>query len=245
MERATAALAGGGQDAAPNERRGAEVRLRGVSYRYGAGAAAVTVLTDLDLDLPPGGYLALMGPSGAGKSTALALIGGLERPQQGTVLVGGHDLTRLAGDALADYRRRTVGFVFQHFGLLETLTAQENLELAMALEGVGRRERRARARDLLEAVGLGPRAGHRPSALSGGERQRVAIARALANRPRLILADEPTGHLDAAAADVVLDLLASLRSEHGCSLLVVTHNPLVASRADAVHELVNGRLVER
>jgi putative ABC transport system ATP-binding protein len=214
-----------------------------VSHRYGAGAAAVTVLSDLDLDLPPGGYLALMGLSGAGKSTALALIGGLERPQQGTVLVGGHDLTRLAGDALADYRRRTVGFVFQHFGLLETLTAQENLELAMALEGVGRRERRARARDLLEAVGLGPRALHRPSALSGGERQRVAIARALANRPRLILADEPTGHLDAAAADVVLNLLASLRSEHGCSLLVVTHNPLVASRADTVHELLNGRLV--
>ena len=143
MEGATAALADGGQDAAPNDRRGAEVRLRGVSHRYGAGAAAVTVLTDLDLDLPPGGYLALMGPSGAGKSTALALIGGLERPQQGTVLVGGNDLTRLAGDALADYRRRTVGFVFQHFGLLETLTAQENLELAMALEGVGRRERRA------------------------------------------------------------------------------------------------------
>jgi putative ABC transport system ATP-binding protein len=233
---------GGEQEAPPLARRGAEVRLRGVGHRYGVGPAAVTVLSGLDLELAPGGYLALMGPSGAGKSTALALIGGLERPQSGTVLVGGHDLTRLSGDALADYRRRTVGFVFQHFGLLETLTALENVELAMALDGVRRAERRTRARELLGAVGLGSRGQHRPSALSGGERQRVAIARALANRPRLILADEPTGNLDAAAAGVVLDLLASLRSERGCSLLVVTHNPLVARRAEAVRELVDGRL---
>jgi predicted ABC-type transport system involved in lysophospholipase L1 biosynthesis ATPase subunit len=230
----------GGQHAtAPVDLSGAAVHLRGVGHRYGA----VTVLHGLDLDVPPGGYLALMGPSGAGKSTALALIGGLERPQDGTVVVGGQDLARLGGDALADYRRRTVGFVFQHFGLLETLTAQENVELAMALDGQGRSERRSRGRELLTAVGLGSRVDHRPSALSGGERQRVAIARALANRPRLVLADEPTGNLDAGAAAVVLDLLASLRAEHGCSLLVVTHNPLVARRADGIRELVNGRLL--
>jgi putative ABC transport system ATP-binding protein len=219
--------------------RGADVRLRGVRHGYGA----VTVLTGLDLDLPAGGYLALMGSSGAGKSTALALIGGLERAREGTVAVGGQDLSQLAGDALADYRRRTGGFVFQHFGLLDTLTARENVELAMALDGLRRADRGARARELLDAVGLAARAGHRPSALSGGERQRVAIARALANRPRLLLADEPTGNLDAAAADVVLDLLASLRTERGCSLLVVTHNPLVARRADTVRELARGRLV--
>jgi putative ABC transport system ATP-binding protein len=214
------------------------VRLRGVCHAYGA----VTVLDELDLDLPARGYLALMGASGAGKSTALALIGGLERPQRGEVVVGGQDLGRLSGDALAEYRRKTIGFVFQHFGLLDTLTAQENVELAMALDGVGREERRVRARELLDSVRLGARAGHQPSALSGGERQRVAIARALANRPRLILADEPTGNLDAAAAELVLDLLDGLRSEHGCSLLVVTHNPLVARRADESCELVSGRL---
>ena len=217
---------------------GALVRLRGVCHGYGA----VTVLDELDLDLPAHGYLALMGASGAGKSTALALIGGLERAQRGEVVVGGHDLGRLTGDALAEYRRRTIGFVFQHFGLLDTLTAQENVELAMALDGVGREERRVRAGDLLDSVRLAARAGHRPSALSGGERQRVAIARALANRPRLILADEPTGNLDANAAELVLDLLDDLRSEHGCSLLVVTHNPLVARRADESCELVEGRL---
>jgi len=214
------------------------VRLRGVCHRYGT----VTVLDGLDLDLPAHGYLALMGASGAGKSTALALIGGLERAQRGEVVVGGQDLDRLAGDALAAYRRRTIGFVFQHFGLLETLTAQENVELAMALDGVGREERRSRARELLDAVRLGARSSHRPSALSGGERQRVAIARALANRPRLILADEPTGNLDAAAAGHVLDMLDELRSEHGCSLLVVTHNPVVARRADESCELVDGKL---
>src|SRR5215472_5259947 len=224
------------------EARGADVRLRGVGHRYGAGPDAVTVLDGLDLDLPAGGYLALMGPSGAGKSTALALIGGLERPQQGTVVVGGYDLTRLTGDELAHYRRRTVGFVFQHFGLLGTLTAHENVALAMALDGLGAAERRARAQDLLDAVGLGPRAQHFPAALSGGERQRVAIARALANRPRLILADEPTGNLDERAAGMVLDLLDGLRAAHGCSLLVVTHNPLVARRADESCELVEGRL---
>ena len=218
---------------------GAEVRLRDVSHRYGH----VTVLDGLDLDLRAGGYLALMGASGAGKSTALALIGGLDRAQRGQVVVGGQDLGRLSGDALAAYRRRTIGFVFQHFGLLDTLTARENVELAMALDGVAREERQRRAGELLAAVRLGDRGEHRPSQLSGGERQRVAIARALANRPRLLLADEPTGNLDANAAELVLDLLDRLRTEHGCSLLVVTHNPLVARRADESCELVAGRLL--
>ena len=232
----------GGQGQAVNEPAGAEVQLRGVGHRHGSGPRAVAVLEDLDLDLPAGGYLALIGASGAGKSTVLALIGGLDRPQRGTVTVDGHALGALTGDSLAGYRRRTVGFVFQHFGLLETLTALENVELAMALDGVGRTERRSRATELLDSVGLGGRAEHRPSALSGGERQRVAIARALANRPHLILADEPTGNLDTASAHVVLNLLGSLRSERGCSLLVVTHNPVVAGRADECRELVNGRL---
>jgi ABC-type lipoprotein export system ATPase subunit len=220
----------------------ADVRLRGVVHRYGTGERAVTVLSGLDFDVPAGGYVALMGASGAGKSTVLALVGALERPQEGEVRVAGQDLMHLRGDALSTFRRRTVGFVFQHFGLLETLTALENVELAMALDGLVPAERRPRARELLASVGLGQRERHRPSELSGGERQRVAIARALANRPRLLLADEPTGNLDGPAARVVLDLLATARAEHGCGLLVVTHNPIVAREATDCHELAGGRL---
>jgi len=216
------------------------IRLRGVCHAYGT----VTVLDHLDLDLPARGYLALMGASGAGKSTALALIGGLERPQRGEVVVGGQDLGRLTGDALAEYRRKTIGFVFQHFGLLDTLTAQENVELAMALDGVGREERRTRAGELLDSVRLGPRAGHRPSALSGGERQRVAIARALANRPRLILADEPTGNLDATSAREVLSLLQRLRTEFHKTVIMVTHDPHSAAAASRQIHLDKGRVVD-
>ncbi|MBO0687233.1 MAG: ATP-binding cassette domain-containing protein, partial [Candidatus Dormibacteraeota bacterium] len=140
--------------------------------------------------------------------------------------------------------RRTVGFVFQHFGLLEALSARENVELAMALAGVPPAERRHRAGELLERVGLADRAGHRPAALSGGERQRVAIARAVANRPALLLADEPTGNLDEDTADQVLDLLSQVRAETGCTMIVVTHNPEVANRADSRVRLSRGRLVQ-
>jgi len=157
--------------------------------------------------------------------------------------VGRHDLARLSGDALAAYRRTTVGFVFQHFGLLDLLSARENVELALALADVPLHERHQRAGALLEGVGLGRRADHRPSALSGGERQRVAIARALANNPGLILADEPTGNLDAQTAMLVLELLERVHREQGCTLVVVTHNQAVAERADHRYLVDAGKLV--
>ena len=175
---------------------GASIVVEGLGHRYASRSDTVTVLDGLDLVVDGGAHVALTGASGSGKSTLLCVLGGLESPQVGSVTVAGHDLAGLDREALARFRRDTVGFVFQHFGLLDALTASENIELACALAGVGVAERRRRAAELLAAVGLEPRGGHRPLELSGGERQRVAIARALANRPRLVLADEPTGNLD-------------------------------------------------
>ena len=186
-----------------------------------------------------------VGPSGSGKTTLLSLIGGLEQLQSGRIVVAGHDLSLVAGDRLAEFRRSSVGFVFQHFGLLEALTALENLELTLTFSGVARTERRRRATELLERVGLADRINHRPFELSGGERQRVAIARALSNRPQLILADEPTGNLDDDTAAAVVGLLESLPSEHGCTLFVVTHNRSLAARADVRLSLDSGHVTTK
>ncbi|MBA2438220.1 MAG: ABC transporter ATP-binding protein [Acidimicrobiia bacterium] len=218
--------------------------VRDLTHRFVVRGGRLTVLDGLDLEVEAGGHVALMGQSGAGKSTLLALLGGLERPQEGSVVVDGHDLTGLSRDELAAFRRESVGFVFQHFGLLETLSAVENVELACTLAGVARRVRGRRARDLLASVGLGERAGHRPGELSGGERQRVAIARALANHPRVVLADEPTGNLDEDSTTMVVELLESLPAEHGCTLVVVTHNRALARRAGRLLALRGGRLQE-
>lgn len=212
---------------------GVQIAVGGLTHRYRTRDGHLTVLDAVDLDVRSGGYVAVTGPSGAGKSTLLSVLGGLESLQEGTATVGDVDLAELRGDELAAYRRATVGFVFQHFGLLETLTAAENVELACTLAGLRSRARRTRATELLEAVGLGERANHRPLQLSGGERQRVAIARALANRPALLLADEPTGNLDDDSAASVIGLLEALRAEHGCTLVVVTHNRVIAARAPA------------
>jgi putative ABC transport system ATP-binding protein len=217
------------------------IHLRGVTHWYRSGRSRVEALHDVELEIPAGGYVALMGPSGAGKSTLLSLIGGLERPQSGTVTVGQYDLRKLRADELADYRRTTIGFIFQHFGLLDLLCARENIELAASLSASSKR--RPQARDLLNEVGLLDRAEHRPGQLSGGERQRVAIARALVNDPSLILADEPTGNLDAASAMRVLDLLERVHIGRGCTLVVVTHNEAVAQRAEQRYRLDAGRLL--
>jgi len=230
-----------GAQAETIEERGAAIRVHGVRHAYGEGEGAVVALHDLNLDVEAGGYIALTGPSGAGKSTFLALLGGLEPVQAGSMSVDGRDLTALNGDALAAFRRETVGFVFQHYGLVAMLTALENVELALTLSGVGRVERRRRGLELLDAVGLADRRDHRPAALAGGERQRVAIARAIANGPRLLLADEPTGNLDEGVAARVLELLEGMRATTGCTLVVVTHNATVAARATERHHLIDGR----
>ncbi len=225
------------------EGAGVAVSARGLAHRYRRrGDADVRVLEDLDLELHAGERIAITGRSGAGKSTLLALLGGLERLQAGELRVGDVDVAGLDGDALSRFRGQTVGFVFQHFGLLGTLTAQENIELAMAVASLPRSQRIERARSLLDAVGLSARAGHLPSALSGGESQRVAIARALANVPRLIIADEPTGNLDDESTETILDVLGSLADGHGCSLVVATHDEAVASRWDRRLKLEAGRL---
>jgi len=223
--------------------RGASIEVHALRHGYRSAAGQVRVLDGVDMAVAANGYAAVTGSSGAGKTTLLAILGGLERAQTGHVEVGGRDIAGLTGDDLAAYRRTTVGFVFQHFGLLDTLTAAENVELAATLSGLTPRKRRARTAEVLDSLGLGPRAGHRPAELSGGERQRVAIARALVNRPRLLLADEPTGNLDEEAADMVVDLLERLRFEHGCTLVVVTHSRVLAARAEQHFRIDEGRVV--
>ncbi|CAN5245086.1 ABC transporter ATP-binding protein [soil metagenome] len=222
---------------------GAPISVKGLTHAFRSGSGSVSALDGVDLEVPAGGYASLIGASGAGKTTLLAILGGLEPPQRGSVLVGDIDLASLKGDGLARYRRTTVGFVFQHFGLIGTLSAMENVELASILTCLPRRARRARTLALLHAVGLGQRTTHKPGELSGGERQRVAIARALANEPRLILADEPTGNLDEASARGVIELLEQLHAERGCTVLVVTHNRAIACRASQQIALTRGRIV--
>ena len=221
---------------------GAVVAVSDLRHSFDTRAGDLVALEGVTFTVEAGGYAAMVGPSGAGKTTLLSIIGGLERPQAGSVYVHGHDLSGLEGDELASYRRDTVGFVFQHFGLLDALTAIENVELALTLDRADRRTRRRRASELLDAVGLGARADHRPVELSGGERQRVAIARALTNRPRLLLADEPTGNLDERAARDVIELLETGRATVGYTLVVVTHNPVLAGRAEQRLALTDGHL---
>ena len=221
---------------------GVAITVRDLLFQYATAAGPLPVLDNIDLDIVAGDVVAVTGASGSGKTTMLAVLGGLDRPQGGTVVVGGEELGRLHRDDLARYRRETVGFVFQDFGLLGQLTALENVELALTIARAPTRQRRTRARDLLDSVGLGDRLSHRPRAMSGGEKQRVAIARALANDPRLVLADEPTGNLDAASTTEVLDVLMRLPAERGNTVVVVTHDEVVAATAHRRLHLTNGKL---
>jgi len=218
------------------------VECRGVVKRLPSGGRALTVLGGVDLAVAPGDFAAILGPSGSGKSTLLGLLAGLDRPTEGSVLLDGEPLERMDEDALAMLRRRKVGFVFQSFQLLGNLTARENVLLPLELAGIG--DARERTDDLLARVGLGDRGHHYPSQLSGGEQQRVALARAFAPRPPLLLADEPTGNLDAETGRAALDLLCDLRDRSGTTLVLVTHDPAVAARARRRIHLRAG-LVER
>ncbi len=207
------------------------VAIRGVTKTYTRGKQSVEVLKSLDLDVAAGDFLALMGPSGSGKTTLLNLIGGLDQPTSGQVLVAGERIDNLGSSALAAWRARHVGFVFQFYNLMPMLTAQKNVELPLLLTHLSARERTHRARIALTVVGLAERASHKPNELSGGQAQRVAIARALVADPTLLVCDEPTGDLDRKTADEILSLLQTLNREHGKTIIMVTHDPKAAEYA--------------
>ncbi|WP_328500173.1 ABC transporter ATP-binding protein [Streptomyces sp. NBC_00457] len=219
------------------------LRLVKVTKTYGSDDSAVTALDGVTLSLGRGTFTAVMGPSGSGKSTLLQCAAGLDRPDSGIVLVDGAEMTGDTEAELTKFRRRRIGFVFQQYNLLETLTVAQNTVLPLKL--AGQRVDRRRAREVLTSVGLGERLGHRPDQLSGGQRQRVAIARALVTEPRVVFADEPTGALDTRSAREVLLLLQEAVRVHGRTVVMVTHDPVAASYADSVLFLADGRLAGR
>src|SRR6266545_4687119 len=217
------------------------ISIRGLSMRLTSGGAAVDVLADISLDVPAGQFLAVAGPSGSGKSTLLGLVAGLDQPTAGRITVADVEITRLGEDALARFRRDTIGYVFQSYHLIPTLTALENV--AVPLELACEPHALERAGALLAEVGLAGRAHHYPVQLSGGEQQRVAVARAVCRRPRLLLADEPTGNLDSATGKQIIELLVHLHRNLGSTLVLVTHDSALAAHADRVVTLRDGKIV--
>jgi putative ABC transport system ATP-binding protein len=207
------------------------VRVTDVHKVFHRGSERIDVLQGLRLEIPPGDFLALMGPSGSGKSTLLNLIGGLDRPTEGAIEVGGQRIDRMSNGQLATWRARHVGFVFQLYNLIPVLTAERNVELPLLLTGLSRSQRRQHVATALTVVGLTDRARHYPRQLSGGQEQRVGIARAIITDPTLLLCDEPTGDLDRKSGDEILDLLQALNREHGKTIVMVTHDPHAAARA--------------
>jgi putative ABC transport system ATP-binding protein len=218
------------------------LRLRGVSKIYEAGEQQVVGVTEIDLDIHPGDFLAVMGPSGSGKSTLMNILGCLDVPTSGTYEIKGIPVTRLSQEELAAMRNREIGFIFQVFHLLPRYTAQRNVELPLLYAGVGREERARRALEALRAVGIEDRKGHLSNQLSGGQKQKVAIARALVNRPSLLLADEPTGNLDSKSGEELLAILTRLNAE-GSTIVLVTHDLAIARNARRIVHIVDGRLV--
>ena len=218
------------------------ITTSGLRKSFQMGTTMVHALAGVDMAIDEGTFQAIMGPSGSGKSTLLYLLGGLDRPTAGRIIVGGHALEQLDENALATYRRRFVGFIFQSFNLIPSLSAWENVAFPMRFAGISRRERQRRAFALLERVGLADRRQHKPTELSGGQQQRVAIARSLVNEPRLVLADEPTGNLDTSSGQSIMELLAELHRD-GRTVLVVTHDPRMAAYATHQIFLLDGCVV--
>jgi len=217
-------------------------KLSGVTKRYSRGKEKVHALRGIDLVIEDGDQLVIQGPTGGGKSTLLQMIGGLDRPTAGSVELDGVDLAKLSEAKLTKVRSENIGIIFQSFNLIPTLTAQENVETALVPMGTKTADRRARAAEALASVGLGERLGHLPSELSGGQQQRVAIARALVKKPKVLLADEPTGNLDEGTRDEIMGLLEGLWKEHGLTFIMVTHDSAIAKRAPRLATIKKGRV---
>ncbi len=217
--------------------------LHGVAKTYNQGANEIRAVRDVDLTIDEGEFLVVVGPSGSGKTTLLQLLGGLDRPTAGEIKFEGRDMARLKDGELSDLRLRTLGFIFQQFNLIPTLTAVQNVEVALAPRKFSAHARHERAQWLLESVGLAARADHVPGRLSGGEQQRVAIARALANEPRVLLADEPTGNLDSTTGEEIIALLMSLSAERQQTIVVITHDTAIAARARRQLRMRDGELL--
>jgi len=220
------------------------VRVKGVHKHFSRGGERIDVLKGVNLEIPQGDFLALMGPSGSGKTTLLNLLGGLDKATDGIIEVAGQTINDLGGTALSRWRAQNIGFVFQLYNLLPVLTAERNVELPLLLTKLSKSERRKRVAIALKVVGLADRAKHYPRQLSGGQEQRVGIARAIVTDPTLLLADEPTGDLDRKAGDEILDLLQTLNREHGKTIVMVTHDPRAAERAQRTLHLEKGQLIE-
>lgn len=219
------------------------IQTRDLTKDLPLGKTVVHALRGVNLEIQPGEMVGIVGPSGSGKSTLLGLIGGLDKPTRGSIEIDGVDISKLSEDKLTEIRNEKIGFIFQFFNLIPTLTAQENVALPIQFARKARFSSDKRAKELLTMLGMADRLNHRPTELSGGQQQRVAIARALANNPPLLLADEPTGNLDSESGEVVLDALEKVRTETGTTVVIVTHDPDLAKRTDRIITLVDGRIV--
>jgi len=224
--------------------KGAIIKLDDVWKTYKMGEVKVNALRGLDLAIKEGEFVAIMGPSGSGKSTAVNMVGALDMPTKGKIYLENKDISKLSESDLAQIRGKKIGFIFQQFNLINTLSALENVALPMVFQGVSKEERVGRARNILEIVGLGDRINHKPTELSGGEQQRVAIARALANNPEVVLADEPTGNLDSKTGETVMDFLSNLNKKDGKTIILVTHDMNIAKHAHRIEFLKDGVIVK-
>jgi putative ABC transport system ATP-binding protein len=219
------------------------IKATNITKIYRKTAVPVNAVNDITLDFQEGEFTAIVGPSGCGKTTLLNILGGLDHPTTGKVEIGGTDITTMKDSELIDFRLRNIGFVFQSYNLIPVLTAEENVEFIMLLQKKDRRERRARALELLESMSMQDKAGNKPGELSGGQQQRVAVARALASKPRFILADEPTANLDSASTDNLLDLMAQINKEQKATFIFSTHDQRVMDKAKRLIRLVDGKVV--